>query len=367
VRILTVGNRYPVAGGGGHEAIWRALVGHLRDEGDEVEVLTSDEPGDPMPGVHRELPWFWADGAWLRPGPRAARAIEGQALATVARHVRRFAPDVVLWVAMGGLPLAVVGASGVPEAALVHDGWPVYGPQVDPRTRRKGWDPDPVRVWSCNSAFVRDRCLPALGPVATPRLRVDPPGIDPGRFAPAPAGDWSGRLAVIGRVEERKGAADAVRALAELPNCTLAVTGPPEAGYDRVVAALAAELGVAERCALTGAADDVRCAYVDADAILFPVTWDEPFGLVPLEAMSVGRPVVATGTGGSAEYLRDKENCLLVPAGDPSALARAVARLATDAPLRERLVACGRDTAARFTEEAWCRAIAAMLRDTAVG
>ncbi len=48
--------------------------------------------------------------------------------------------------------------------------------------------------------------------------------------------------------------------------------------------------------------------YADADAVVFPVTWNEPWGLVPLEAMAVGRPVVATGTGGSAEYLRDGEN-----------------------------------------------------------
>ena len=45
--------------------------------------------------------------------------------------------------------------------------------------------------------------------------------------------------------------------------------------------------------------------------VLFPVRWEEPWGLVPLEAMAVGTPVVASGRGGSAEYLRDGENCLL--------------------------------------------------------
>ena len=61
---------------------------------------------------------------------------------------------------------------------------------------------------------------------------------------------------------------------------------------------------------------------------------------------------MATGTGGSTEYLRDGENCLLVPPGDARALAAAVARLAADPPLRARLVAGGRETAARFTEAA---------------
>ena len=90
--------------------------------------------------------------------------------------------------------------------------------------------------------------------------------------------------------------------------------------------------------------------YAAADVVVFPVRWAEPWGLVPLEAMAVGRPVVATCTGGSAEYLRDGENCLVVPAEDPDALARAVARLSSDAALRDRLRARGFETAARFTE-----------------
>ena len=54
---------------------------------------------------------------------------------------------------------------------------------------------------------------------------------------------------------------------------------------------------------------ELRDVYAAADVVVFPVQWNEPWGLVPLEAMSVGRPVVASGTGGSAEYLRDGENC----------------------------------------------------------
>jgi glycosyltransferase involved in cell wall biosynthesis len=112
---------------------------------------------------------------------------------------------------------------------------------------------------------------------------------------------------------------------------------------------------VQDRVALHGrlARAEVPAAYAAADAVLFPVTWPEPWGLVPLEAMAVGRPVVATGTGGSAEYLRDGENCLLAAPGDPAALARAVARLQSDAALRARLVAGGRATAARHDQRAF--------------
>jgi glycosyltransferase involved in cell wall biosynthesis len=98
-------------------------------------------------------------------------------------------------------------------------------------------------------------------------------------------------------------------------------------------------------------------AYGEADALVFPVRWNEPFGLVPLEAMSCGTPVVATGTGGSAEYLADGSNCLLFERDQPAALAAAVRRLAGDAQLRARLRAGGLETAAGLTEDAYNEAV----------
>jgi glycosyltransferase involved in cell wall biosynthesis len=92
---------------------------------------------------------------------------------------------------------------------------------------------------------------------------------------------------------------------------------------------------------------ELIAAYEEADAVVFPVRWEEPWGLVPLEAMAKGRPVVATGRGGSGEYLRDGENCLLFPAGDAAALADAVRRLAEDQALREKLHGEGVRTASR--------------------
>jgi glycosyltransferase involved in cell wall biosynthesis len=61
--------------------------------------------------------------------------------------------------------------------------------------------------------------------------------------------------------------------------------------------------------------------------------------------MACGTPGVATGTGGSAEFLRDGDNCLLFPKDDHAALAAALRRLAGDCPLRDRLVAGGARTA----------------------
>jgi glycogen synthase len=108
----------------------------------------------------------------------------------------------------------------------------------------------------------------------------------------------------------------------------------------------------------------LRDVYADHDAVLFPVQWEEPWGLVPLEAMAVGRPVVASGTGGSAEYLRHEENALVYsPRNSPQALASAITRLADDAALRARLREDGFPTAARFTERRYNEAIEKALEE----
>ena len=109
------------------------------------------------------------------------------------------------------------------------------------------------------------------------------------------------------------------------------------------LAELAERLGVAERVTFAGAVAraDLPALYERHDAVVFPVVWEEPWGLVPLEAMALGRPVTASGRGGSSEYLRDGENCLLHVPGDAASLAETVRRLAGDAALRERLLAGG--------------------------
>jgi glycosyltransferase involved in cell wall biosynthesis len=113
---------------------------------------------------------------------------------------------------------------------------------------------------------------------------------------------------------------------------------------------------------------EIPAVYTEADAVLFPVQWEEPWGLVPLEAMAIGRPVVATGTGGSAEYLEDEANCLLFrPRDSPRALAAAVTRLSADPALRSKLREQGLRTAARFTETAYNEAIRLALEEAVAG
>jgi glycogen(starch) synthase len=377
MRVLTVGNMYPPHHLGGYELVWKGAVDHMRAEGHEVTVLTTttrirdDAEGDP-PHVHRQLDWYWRDHGFPPLSWRAARRIDRDAQRTLTAHLDE-GPDVVLWWSMGGLPLSLLvapGRRGVPSGAVVHDAWPVYGPAVDgwmARGARRRPAFGQVGRWSFNSAFVRDGVLRAHPDVAPSRCRVDHPGIDLGALPAAAPAQWRGRLACVGRIDERKGLDVAVRALALVPGASLEVTGGGDGDVVSDLRDLAREIGVADRITFSGQRDDVAAAYAQADAVLFPVTWDEPFWLVPLEAMAVGRPVVATGTGGSAEYLRDGENALVVPPGDAHALAVAVRRLADDGALRERLTRAGRVTAEAHSAAGFEDAIAHLARDLAGG
>ena len=147
--------------------------------------------------------------------------------------------------------------------------------------------------------------------------------------------------------------ATAVESLAQLPDAArLTIVGGWDEREEARLQALADSHGVAERVHFAGQlpARDVRAAYDATDVVVFPVIWEEPWGLVPLEAMARGRPVVATGRGGSGEYLRDAENALLFNPGDAVALASAVRRIADEPELRARLREHGLETAARNTE-----------------
>jgi glycogen(starch) synthase len=394
VRVLTVGNMYPPHHFGGYELVWRSAVTHLRDAGHDVRVLTTDfrrpelPPGTPEDrDVHRDLRWWWRDHAWPRHGLRERLVLERQNAATFRRHAASFAPDVVAWFAMGGLTLSLLEHArrrGLPAVAFVQDDWLVYGPGQDAWARlfrRRGGhllaptaervtgvplrlrDADAVR-WLFVSASTRERAAD-LGGWRPERSDVAHSGFDRTWLqerSDAPA--WRWRLLSVGRLDARKGIETAIAALALLPpEATLTIAGDGEPAYERKLRDLAAQLGLADRITFAGGQDRAGLArlYADADAVVFPVTWEEPWGLVPLEAMAVGRPVVATGRGGSAEYLADGSNCLLFAAGEAAGLAASVARLAGDAALRTQLIAGGLETAPRHTDAVFNAAAEAAL------
>jgi glycosyltransferase involved in cell wall biosynthesis len=373
---------YPPQHLGGYELVWQGAVRHLRGLGHDVRVLTTDVRFGDAPeqdaGVFRELRWYWRDHAWPRLGPRARLAIERHNARVFDRHLAEHAPDAVTWWSMGGMSLSLIARArraGLPSAGFVHDDWLVYGPRADAWLRamrrsrllaRAAWHatgvptwfaPHEVDRWMFVSDATRRAAERAVGPLHGAGIAHS--GIHPDFLDARPEREWRWRLLYVGRIDGRKGIDTVVDALGHLPaEATLTVVG---GGDNEHLGALRARAG--ERVTFAGARDraGLKEAYDGADVVVFPVLWEEPWGLVPLEAMGMGRPVVATGRGGSGEYLRDGENALLYPAGDAPALAAAVRALAGDPALRETLRAGGLATAPRHTEAVFHSAVAATV------
>jgi glycosyltransferase involved in cell wall biosynthesis len=391
LRILSVGNMYPPHHQGGYELVWQSANRRARAEGHHVRVLTSVHR-DPAvtapdePDVHRTLRWYWD---WERHAfprlPLTARVrIERANGRELNRHLRDFAPDVVAWWSMGHMSLSLVERvrrAAIPAVFSIHNDWLVYGPTADQWTRffigrRPIMAAAADRLLAIPSRFAPGRAGPALfnsrytqqaarsAGVALGASEVIHPGIADGYLDPLPARPWGWRMVYVGRIDRGKGIDTAVAALARMPvQARLDIHGKGDAAYGRELMALARRAGVADRVRVgkfrSGAA--LRAAYEDADVVVFPVRWHEPWGLVPLEAMGLGRPVISTAGGGTAEFVRDEDNALVVPADDPPALAAAVERLAADPGLRAMLCQGGRATAARHTASEFDRRTVAAI------
>jgi glycogen(starch) synthase len=394
VRVLTVGNMYPPHHYGGYEIVWRASVEHLRAHGHEVRVLTTDtrttasEP-DP-PDVHRELRWPLRGAELERLGRRERVALARHNHRVLDRHLAELRPEAVAWWSMGGLSLTLletVRRRGLPAVALVHDDWLDYGQWADawlhtfrgsrrrvtPLVERLAGIPASVDFsGAARYLFVSERTRrhaleQGLGLRDT---GVAHSGIHEDFLDPEPVRDWEWRMLYVGRLDPRKGVDTAVEAIAKLPGeARLELIGGWDAAEEERLRRLAHDLGVDGQVHFAGHRNraEIAAAYGRADATIFPVRWEEPWGLVPLESMARGRPVVATGRGGSAEYLRDGENCLLFEAGDSGALAGALRRLADDPELRRALREGGLATAPLHTEAVLNQAVEQALQEAVGG
>jgi glycosyltransferase involved in cell wall biosynthesis len=191
------------------------------------------------------------------------------------------------------------------------------------------------------------------------RVEVIPHGVDAERFCPAR--DWpvdDGYILFVGRLVAQKGVDTLLRAFsAVLRRCpdvhlVLAGDGDLELFFVRV----ARYLGFPHRISFvkwqSGAA--LVKLYQRAQVVVMPSHY-EPFGLVALEAMACGRPVVASRVGGLAEIIEDGVQGYLVPAGDHLELARRLVSLILRPKLRQRMGRAARARAKRFT---WARAAA---------
>ncbi len=194
----------------------------------------------------------------------------------------------------------------------------------------------------CISEHVRTVAL-AKAPWASSILHVVPNGVDVERFTPRPWPPRDGgrvRFVALGRLEPRKGLDVALHALARVPDAGLDVVGEGESRAS--LASLARSLGVADRVRFLGYASDVRPAIEAAHAALSSAR-AEGLGIALLEAMAMGRPVVALPTGGVPEIVRDGETGWLAHGRDAEALARVMREAAARPEELERRGARARD------------------------
>lgn len=195
------------------------------------------------------------------------------------------------------------------------------------------------------------------------RISVVPCGVDLDLFSPqGPCAERSERRRIVsvGRFVPRKGFGTLIEALPAIPGAELVIAGGPTAAdlpddaEARRLRRLADDLGVGDRVRLLGAVahEDMPALLRSADVVAC-TPWYEPFGIVPLEAMACGVPVVATAVGGMLDTVVHDITGLLVSPKKPRDCAGAINAILRDAYLRDSLGASGRDRArARY---AWDR------------
>lgn len=159
----------------------------------------------------------------------------------------------------------------------------------------------------------------------------------------------------VGRLEKFKGVDDLVKAMpaiiAKLPNARLHIVG--DGSYAKELKKLATKIGVAETVKFYGYVGNKKLEYEYRNCSLFilPSTWPETFGKVGVEAMSAGKPVVATDVGGVRDWLRDGQNGFVVPPGNPDQLAEKIIKILSDKKLAVKMSKNAVETSKEFSIE----------------
>jgi glycosyltransferase involved in cell wall biosynthesis len=388
VRVLLI-NDYggPFAGA---EVLTLALLEGLRTRGHEARLLASTAPL--LPGEN--LAEYRCRGTISRLQP-LFEAYNPSASRALRRALEEFRPDVVhvsmfLWQLSPSIlphllstpavyhvmtykPVCPLGTKTLPDgrACRVAPGLVCLtgGCLTVPSWLARSVQQALWRRW--RGAF--DRIVPISESVAA-RLRegglaVDRP-IAPGVASRQPRPPLSGPPTVgfAGRLAPEKGADVLLRAMrcviGRVPDARLVVAG--EGPESRSLRMLAADLGIGDRTRFLGhlAPPDLDAAFAAAWVQALPSVWDEPFGLVALEAMMRGTAVVASAAGGLAESVVHGETGLLVPGNDPDALAAALVRILSSRETAEAMGAAGRRRAlSEFQESNYIEAFVQIYRE----
>jgi phosphatidyl-myo-inositol alpha-mannosyltransferase len=332
---------------GGVQIQVRQLAQHLRARQHSVLVIAPSRRGLEEGGVliagRAVRVSYQGNVAPIAPSPVSALLIR--------RAIRSFDPDVVhvhepllpstsMWVTLTSLAPVVATFHAHAERSRLYDfGAPFLRPVWRRLTSR-------LAVSEAARTFVSSRL--------DDDVRVVPNGVDVIPFGNAmPAGSLPDgrRIVWVGRLDRRKGFPTAVRAFSrlarDLDDVHFVVAGD---GKDRdAVEALAPDLR--RRVHMLGAVGHERLpSYLaGADALVSTPAGQESFGLVLVEAMAAGVPVVATDIPGYREVVRDETDGLLAAPGDADAVAKALRRVLEDPALAERLATAGRARAEQFS------------------
>jgi glycosyltransferase involved in cell wall biosynthesis len=272
--------------------------------------------------LHTKLPWT----IWRNAG-RLAEVMRREGVDLV--HARSRAPAWSAWLACR--------RAGLPFVTTYHG---VYSDKGWGKRRYNSVMARGARVIAA-SGFIADLLRGQHG-VGEDRLRLIPRGIDPGLFDPARipahrvvklARDWSipeGATVILlpARVSRWKGQSVLIAALGLLqrPDLFVIFVGSDQGrhAYVRSLLDQAAALGVTGQVRFAGHCADMPAALMLADIAVSASTEPEGFGRAVIEAQAMERVVIAAAHGGAAETVTHGETGLLVPPGDPPALAEAI-------------------------------------------
>ncbi len=381
MRVLFVAHSFPRFVGDAAGSFLLRLARGLVDRGIEVEALVPHArglAGDERIGgivVHRfryaptgleTLAYTGTMAEQVRAGLRGKGALVGLVAAGAAAAIertRRFGADVIHahWWFPGGLAgTAASLATGVPLVTTSH-GSDVRLVRTIPGGTRL------LRVVAARSAGLTavstwlGEELRRAAPNARPL--VAPMPVDSSSFAPADA-PARGRLLFVGRLNEQKGLASLLRALA-CARITVPLDVVGDGPLEPTLRELAAELGVASRLTWYRArtVGELAELYRHAAALVVP-SCNEGLGLVAVEAQLSATPVIAFASGGLTDVINDGDTGLLVAPGDTVALANAITRVVGSPELGERLGRAARIAALeRFTPESAAERYASIYQD----
>ena len=206
------------------------------------------------------------------------------------------------------------------------------------------------------------------------KMTIIPPGVDVSHFYPIPQDEARQFIGLspdqrmvlfVGRIEPLKGVDTLLRAMSCLkfqsvlhPVYLAIIGGEPDADPDEMTAEMARlqklcdDLAMGQTVIFLGKrAQDTLPYYYSAAEVLVMPSFYESFGMVALEAMACGTPVIASQVGGLAFLVRDGETGYHVPEGDPSALCDKLTLLLSDRGLRERMGNCAAEYAQGYRWE----------------